>query len=262
MFVIQPSSNQNINWNRSLVLGVSIAVFISFINLFLEPFKTGDSSKLLVLGYSACFLISYLTSCVMEFFLFQKLKPIWANRTLAFFISLFVLGALSIYGYDLIVIKGIPLTWSNFLPYTVRIVVPFSFLVLPMIYLGRTAQISISNSNQEIESDELIIKGSSNNEVLHTSLDNLLYVKAENNYCNIYYLNADGKVAQKLFRLKISDLVDDVECLSRCHRGYAINLKNVVHVNQLKSKASVQIKWCNDSIPVSKTYIQNIQAQD
>ena len=262
MFIIQQTAEQKINWNRSLVLGIAIAVFISFINLFLEPFKTGDSSKLLVLGYSFCFLASYIVSCLLEYFLFQKLKPIWANRTIAFFISLFVLGALSIYGYDLVVIKSIPLTWSNFIPYTVRIIVPFSFLILPMIYLGRTAQISISNQVVEEVNDEVVIKGCSSNEVLHTTLDQLLYVKAENNYCNIYYINSDGKVSQKLFRLKISDLVTEVEGLERCHRGYAVNLKNVVHTNQSKSKASVQMKWCNDSIPVSKTYTKFIFPQD
>jgi len=242
-----------------MLIGCGIAVFISFINLFLEPFKTAESSKILVLGYSLCFLISYIIAYALEYFLFQKLKPVWANRTGAFFISLFALSSLSIYGYDLLVIKSIPFTWEYYLSFVLRVLVPFGLLVLPMVYLARAAKIIVQQSPDQ-DGNEIIIKGASSGEVLHTTTDKLLYARADNNYCRIIYLDSNGKVSQKLFRIKISDLVKEIDCLTRCHRGYAINMDNVAQVNQSQTKASVQLKWTNEVIPVSRSYMKSIAA--
>ena len=255
ILIIQPASSANIDWTRSLAVGLVLAVFISFINLFLKPFKTAESSTMLVLGYSACFLASYGLAYFFEYTIFKHLKPIWANRTVAFFIMLFLLSDLSIYLYDLMIIKAQPLSWNDFIPFTFRVMLPFGFIVLPMIYIGRTARIAIRQGDEIDATNEVILKGASSGEVLHTTSDKILYARAEDNYCNIFYLNAQGVVSHKLFRIKISDLADQIDCLTRCHRTYAINLENAAHIQASKTKASVQIKWINETIPVSKSYL-------
>lgn len=257
ILIIQPSASNRIDWPRSAILGVVIALIITFINLFLKPFKTAESSQLLVLGYSVCFLVSYFIAYGMEYFLLKKLEPFWANRTLAFFILLFLLTTLTTYIYDLVIIKKMYVTWDDFIPYMFRVMLPFGCLVLPLIYLGRTAQITISQDQPVSGSNEVLLKGASSGEVLHTTSEKILYAKAENNYCDIVYLDATGTVSHQLFRIKISTLVSEIDCLTRCHRGFAINLDNVAHIERTKSKASVQLKWINVTLPVSQSYLES-----
>ena len=262
ILIIQPASSSNIDWTRATVIGFVLAVFITFINLFLKPFKTAESSTFFVLGYSGCFLASYGHAYFFEYFVFNKLKPIWANRTVAFFITLFLLSDLSIYLYDLLIIKEQALSWHDFIPFTFRVMLPFGFIVMPMIYIGRTAQIAIHQGDEVDASKEVVLKGASSGEILHTTSDKILYARAEDNYCDIVYLNAQGVVCHKLFRIKISDLSDQIDCLTRCHRTYAVNLENAAHIQSSKTKASILIKWINETVPVSKSYLHVLNQKD
>ena len=107
--------------------------------------------------------------------------------------------------------------------------------------------------NQEI----LIIKNKS--EVLYLWLDNILYIQADGNYCNVYF--ADGSVLNTLTyqRAEIARMMDE-QLSEECRnlfvllgRSYMINVKYVLriqpskqllsfHVNRINTKTKVSIK--------------------
>ena len=96
---------------------------------------------------------------------------------------------------------------------------------------------------------------------LSVKLDNLYYIKAEDNYINVYYQRS-GTIASYMLRCKMKTIEDncvDISSLMRCHRSYIVNIKKV---SVLHNEADGFILEFDreglDSIPVSKTYTQKV----
>ncbi len=98
---------------------------------------------------------------------------------------------------------------------------------------------------------------------LAVAASSILYVQANVNYVNIYYLDSD-KVKKYQLRSSMKRLEDTLQGhgLRRCHRAYFIN---PAHVKILRKDeeglvfADLDIAGCQ-SIPVSKTYYDSIAA--
>lgn len=85
-------------------------------------------------------------------------------------------------------------------------------------------------------------------------LDDFYYVKAANNYVEIYFLE-EGKMIRKLLRNSIKNIENQVDntVIRRCHRSYLVNLRQVKKVSgnaqgyQLHLNVSEEV-----SIPMSR----------
>lgn len=97
---------------------------------------------------------------------------------------------------------------------------------------------------------------------LAVTAGSLLYVQANVNYVNIYYLDSD-KVKTYQLRSSMKRLEETLEKhgLRRCHRAYFVN---PVHIKALRKDSEGLIFADLDtgrSIPVSKTYYDSIAAK-
>ncbi|MAX81631.1 MAG: hypothetical protein CL843_15830 [Crocinitomicaceae bacterium] len=261
MLTILRNNTPTCTLKRSLIIGLMTTAFIAFITVFLEPFKTGESRKILVLGYSICFMVCYTIASIIERVIYQRIKTKRQSHTIAFFSLLFLSGSLAIYWYDLVIIKAIDFNLHAYVSYTLRIVVPFALIVLPLIYFGRnfsilTTPTSKTENPKSVGATTITLEGNGKNEILQIPVEDLLYVQSENNYCKVVYLKQE-KVTSKLLRQKISVLINQVEPLQRCHRSYAINVENIVQKSGTKSKPTLLVKEVSEAIPVSNSY-QNV----
>ncbi len=92
-------------------------------------------------------------------------------------------------------------------------------------------------------------------------VDNLLYVEAEGNYSNVYYLQ-DGEVCSAMLRATSKQVESELQhypTIVRCHRAFLVNL---VHVERVAARAGAMqlVMKHGTTIPVSRSNIAVIKA--
>ena len=102
--------------------------------------------------------------------------------------------------------------------------------------------------------------------VLKFSIDseNLYYIESDDNYIKIWYTDSAGEVKQYMLRCPLKTVEDSFagSDLVRCHRKYIVNITKVRILKAEKEgyKISLGLEG-SDTIPISKTYEQNVLAR-
>jgi DNA-binding LytR/AlgR family response regulator len=139
----------------------------------------------------------------------------------------------------------------------------FAIMIIALFKLSTNSKVK-KNFKKEIDI-HLPIKDESGKTILAIKPENILYIKSEDNYTSVVFLEND-KVAKKLIRISITKLQNQLLSpgIMRIHRSYIVNLKNVSSVN--REKGDYQIRMTNlpdTSIKVSNTYKKTFkQAMD
>jgi len=117
---------------------------------------------------------------------------------------------------------------------------------LLIIELNRQLDVLKAEMKSEIKEEQIItITGRNLNEVLELPVNCLVFVKAEDNYVMINYL--DKEVLTKVFfRIPLSELEQQLNSfgnITRCHRSYLINTMLIKEIrgNSKKSFARLNI---------------------
>lgn len=90
--------------------------------------------------------------------------------------------------------------------------------------------------------------------------NNLLYVGANDNYVNIYYLDNDT-VGYTMLRNNLKSLEGTIasNTIVRCHRSYMVNLQNVKMINYEKDGLYITFNTnAVSKIPISKSYAEEV----
>ena len=92
---------------------------------------------------------------------------------------------------------------------------------------------------------------------LSVSLENLYYIESNDNYVNVWHLDAKGRLSKHMLRCRIGTIEERFKGtpLVRCHRKYIVNLDRVKMVR--KESPGYELDLDNDYIeplPVSRTY--------
>ncbi|WP_290701258.1 LytTR family DNA-binding domain-containing protein [Lacinutrix sp.] len=133
--------------------------------------------------------------------------------------------------------------------------IPAVLTLLPLIIivrwtLGRYSQKRIARKKIEI-------KGSGNYDNLRINFNDLVYIKSSDNYIEVLYLES-GIIKKAIIRALLKNIEKTFPNLLRTHRSYLINPFHFKQWNSGKNKLEVILK--NDiTIPVSKTYIENVK---
>ena len=147
--------------------------------------------------------------------------------------------------------------------------VPYTITILGILLKDAQRRMKLTRSDLVASDDEAmpehteIINLMDNNGTLKLSvkLDNLYYIKAEDNYINVFYQRS-GVIASYLLRCKMKTIEDNCaesSSLMRCHRSYIVNIKKVsVLHNEADGFVLDFEREGLESIPVSKTYSQKV----
>ncbi len=90
--------------------------------------------------------------------------------------------------------------------------------------------------------------------------NNLLYLGANDNYVNIYYLDNDT-VGYTMLRNNLKSLEGTIasNTIVRCHRSYMVNLQNVKMINYEKDGLYITFNTnAVSKIPISKSYAEEV----
>ena len=165
------------------------------------------------------------------------------------------------YTVSFIVTKSILITFLALgVPYIV------SAMWLTIKYMRNTLLVTDTNSvatdGEAIAPNIDIINIADNKGVLKFSvkLENLYYIKAEDNYTMAYY-SKNGMLNRYMIRCKIQTIEDTFRDtpLMRCHRTYIVNTQKIKVLRHESDGFYIDFDFEGiDPIPVSKTYTKSV----
>ncbi len=151
----------------------------------------------------------------------------------------------------------------------VALAVPYAITILAIL-LKDTQQRLVLTKSDTVESDDEVmpehteiinLMDNNGNLKLSVKLDNLYYIKAEDNYINVYYQRS-GDIASYMLRCKMKTIEDncvDSSSLMRCHRSYIVNINKVSVLHNEADGFVIDFEREGlESIPVSKTYSKRV----
>ena len=158
---------------------------------------------------------------------------------------------------------------KSFLITFIALAVPYTIVDLMILLQDSRRKLTLTKSDTVESDDEVLpehteiinLMDNNGNLKLSVKLDNLYYIKAEDNYINVYY-QRNGAIASYMLRCKMKTIEDncvDISSLMRCHRSYIVNIKKVSVLHNEADGFIIDFEREGlDSIPVSKTYSKRV----
>ncbi len=154
---------------------------------------------------------------------------------------------------------------KSFLVTLVALGVPYTVTDLVMLLKDTQQRLMLTKSDAVESDDEVMpehteiinLMDNNGNLKLSVKLDNLYYIKAEDNYINVFYQRS-GAIASYMLRCKMKTIEDncvDSSSLMRCHRSYIVNINKISVLHNEADGFVIDFEREGlESVPVSKTY--------
>ncbi len=232
------------NWQKNLLRYFLAGCFIAFFLIFFQPFGTDrlriPNKNLFLSGYGWITFIAFALSFiglpkVFPQQLIEEKWVLWKQITLTLFaLSLTFLGC---YLYKEYAFNNKP-TLTEFFNFY-KLVLPISVFpvvlisLLDYIYHLQQNQQFARNLNQHIapktiNTTTINFKDENGKADFSLQLDQLIFIKAANNYVEINYLEA-ANIKKYLLRNSIKNVENQLTfpAIKRCHRSYLANMDKV-----------------------------------
>lgn len=263
-------------FDRSNVLGMArIGIFVFAFLYILRPggMETKGNFLLTCLGYGlVTFLVSVGYSYVtLEVFKWKKSGDRWTlGRWILDCALLLLLISLGNFLY-----YNATVGWTAFYPVVFFAIVPLTVLVglFPIAFSGMAIQLRAERENQRAASSILLqtlgqSAGSDyrpavtlgERDELTLPPGEILYCEARQNYVNVHYRSQEG-VEETQIRATLASMSDalvDTRVI-RCHRSFLVNLDHVLSVTGNAQGLRLRLAGLEESIPVSRTYVQRVK---
>jgi hypothetical protein len=253
------------NLKTKFLVAVLFGFFVYFFVLVFEPYNTSKIIKenhLYILGFPIITIIVVFLFLQSKNYIVEK----WTlKRQVLFVLEIFIVIALINFTYNSLIgtqiaaqhsfLKFIEISFTiGTLPTVLLVFIIIAFfdtnkqfkIQESKIDLGnKLAQKKINITSNDIKLDDFSILSK-----------NLLFVKSEDNYCNIVYLDDEAKKS-KLLRLtlkEVSEQLMDYESIVRCHRSYIVNKFNICRVTGNSKSMKVYMNNISEPLPVSRSY--------
>ncbi len=237
----------------ALLLGIWVFTFL----WFTEPFELSDfdfKKKIRVIPLYGLFSsLSYALAMVLQNYLFRKYR-----RWTLVFEAVFMFLALSLSSVFMYIIyrfgiKNYNLDYSYF-QYLTIIYLPSLLIVIPFISVARYLAVIIKGEEMEDKnvmlSADVVIQGSGKFEVLKLKREDIVYIKSDNIYVDIFY-EENKELNSRSIRIKLSEVEGLLPELVKTHRSYLINSSFFRSLKKEDDKIFLELKH-NLTIPVSR----------
>ena len=166
------------------------------------------------------------------------------------------------YGFAYILAKSFLITLVALgVPYTVTDLVILLKAAQQRLMLTKSDTVESDNEVMPEHTEIINLMDNNGNLKLSVKLDNLFYIKAEDNYINVFYQRS-GTIASYMLRCKMQTIADncvDSSSLMRCHRSYIVNINKVSVLHNEADGFVIDFEREGlESIPVSKTYSSKV----
>jgi hypothetical protein len=114
------------------------------------------------------------------------------------------------------------------------------------------------------ESDTLVtLVGENQDENLTLPLSNILYLAAQDNYVQVFFLE-NGQLKQRLLRAtlrKMEETLAGYPAFFRCHRTYLVNFERVENISGNAQGYRLHLSGAPDTIPVSRSLNEQVRTR-
>jgi DNA-binding LytR/AlgR family response regulator len=264
-----PFSNDSLKRLRSAFL-ISLFVFV-FLYIF-RPFGIDRLENVLkyVSGYGiVTFLVMTLTGVIIPFLFPESFaENSWSVKKEIRHVMLIVLfiatGNLIFSNYMNVAEVSIRsfISFSFFtiliavIPVTVSVLIKQNYLLKKNLRAANKLTADLYKKNRLISTDQLTtLKSENGKDVFSCKTDDICYIKAAENYVEIFYLETNT-IKSSLLRATMKSVHESLKANSqfyRCHRTYIINLQKVFKISGNAQGYRILIENCPETIPVSRT---------
>jgi len=122
------------------------------------------------------------------------------------------------------------------------------------------SSVDFSSIKKDDPVKQITLKGSNKNEKIKAKLDELLFIKAEDNYV-ILYLHQNKTIQMHMIRSTMKQIEGQIDSTQffKCHRSYIINLQQISQLTGNKNSTKAKLKLSNKEIPISRSKVEEIR---
>lgn len=246
------------SWTDKIKSALICGCLVALIMVLLQPFDTFQSEinfKVLKLsGYALVIIIPILITHIPERIYFKKKQQVWhiRNEIISTFFVI-VLITITAYVYHGFTFSEAEFSESIFLQFSLNYSLPFIPILIPLFsYLRfKFGKTSIAKSGETMAYH---IKGNNQKEKFEISSERFLYAKAQQNYVEIYFLDATKSVRKQVIRSTFSRVAKQLNKADQVHRSYIINLDYLDVIRGSSRKKTLKLKNVESEIPVGLKY--------
>lgn len=260
-------------WKLLLLRHLLYGAIVAFSLIVFQPFGTAEeqipNKSLFLSGYGWITFIVFSLVCLVA----PKVFPKWFQEDRwkvwkEIVLHLIILSIISFCSYCYLRIWfGYPISLHNFLHFYP---IALSFAVLPIfvgvllhyIYHLKKHQTIATSFNEQIpdiastvSSKAISFKDENDREDFSMPKDQVLFLKAANNYVEIYYQEGD-QVKMHLLRNRLSKLEQQLsdKNIIRCHRSYLVNIEKAGRITGNAQGYKLHFPFTAEYlVPVSRT---------
>lgn len=253
---------------KQFLIAIILGAILAFIMIFLKPFDTdrfdSNHKHLILAGFGVILGICYLINGKVEHLWFSSENKTWTiKHEIISFVFLIFVSSVPIHFYNQIFLNdffGHEYEKFEYIKHGLwffqQSLIPVMFILLPFyVYLrNKFGDLPTSESLSEIE-----FFGTNKGEKLRIQRDAVLFVKASENYVEIFY-EKNNDVQHQTFRNTIKAIKEQAPYLSRCHRSYLVNPSGIKSVLGNSQNAKIEFYHKDLEIPLSKSYYKTIMS--
>lgn len=246
---------------RKVLVGLILCIYLSFIVIVLEPFDTSqfeaDNRLLLLSGYGIFIFVVFVIHSSLENIWYFRVGKVWTVRYEIISTFLFCLFSGTIlYLYNRLIVNLDKLTLATywrFLYHTVLCMLPVFIPI--MLYLRQ----KLGERIIPLPKNSFMLIGENKNEILRMEKEDLLFIRAVENYVEICFIDKSKKVISKTFRQTLSNAYEQLPFLEKCHRSYLVNIGAIKEIQGNSQGAKISFVVGDKEIPLSKTHYKQIK---
>ena len=243
-----------------------ISVFVTFFLYIFQPFgiSTIASHKFLIcLGFGS---MTFLGALIYEITVGQLLKVlgIRAHWTFGKWIlyNLGIVLCISFFNFLFIRLAFFGhIQWELF---PAMLYGTFMIGIIPLVVFGGITLIKQESKYQNIAAEinqrkptTSSVKNDRDIAIFNIPASQIKYVEALQNYIKIGFINAEGKLLEKIERATLKQIIEEAKGTSiiRCHRSFVVNREAIVSVSGNAQGLLLCLSDCDKIIPVSRSRV-------
>lgn len=252
------------DWKTNLLIGAILGGFIAFIQIALQPLDTYYSDipfkNLKLAGYGLCIAIPVLIMFFLEKFIYYRQGKHWYLLNEIIYMSSAILVMISLsYLHNTLIINHIQPSFINGWYFFTHISLPYVPLIFPIWAFLRQYWGKKNVPDPSLPLQKLEITGQNKSDVLRIPDHSFVMARAQQNYMEIYHLDAQEKVQKTLLRLTLAQLKNQIPQAWQVHRSYLINPDYYRGLDGNARKRFIRLSMVEEAIPFSHKYYQGLE---
>ena len=143
---------------------------------------------------------------------------------------------------------------TTVIPITIIILLHYNYSLVGRLRNAESIN-EILRNKKHSSGESLTLEDENNHRKVFVTLESLLYIRAADNYIDIYYIKESDKITHELIRNSLANIEKSFEhtkLLFRCHKSFIVNLNMVMSVTGNTAGYKLKLKDTDTLIPVSR----------